>query len=217
MVADWLESYATNQRIVHWTNSTLSGKPKYDLSHGAWEVSVDRNGTIVHLQPSHIVIATGALNAPYMPSLPGRSRFSGPVLHSSSFDNASAFKGKRVIVVGAGNSSIDVCQDLATSGVASVTMVQRGVTIVVSRQSVTVWMKNVWASGEALATGDFKWLATPLGHAKQVAPSRNNQLEEELQEKLRKGGLKLSPMSRGIDALTLYHERGGGMFLPRIS
>ena len=43
--------------------------------------------------------------------------FDGPILHSSAYRNPAAFAGKRVLVVGFGNSGGEIALDLAEAGV----------------------------------------------------------------------------------------------------
>lgn len=212
-VADWFESYAINQHLTIWTKSTFAAQPRYDESEGVWHVVVDRDGKNVTLRPKHIVLATGGLGAPRMPELPDRASFSGVVLHAAEFVEPAPFAGKRVIVVGAGNSSIDICQDLATGGAASVTMIQRSQTCVVSRSSVKQDMRHVWLPGEPVAVGDFKASAQPLGFLKEIAQSMPEVLwarEKVLHDKLRKGGLKLYLGPEGEGQFLMVFERGGG-------
>ena len=215
-VASWLEGYAINQHLICWMGSTLGGQPRYDPVTRVWDVVVDRNGTHVHLRPAHIVLAIGLNGPPRMPSLPNRSQFPGEVLHSADFMDAKPFVGKRVVVVGSGNSSIDVCQDLVTGGAASVTMVQRSTTCVVSRSSVTEDMHtHAWIPGQPIEVGDFKFSSQPLGWLKEVNMSMQDALwerEKTLHDKLRKGGLKLNMGPEGQGQFLMVFERGGGEF-----
>ncbi len=100
----WLEQYADNQDLVVWLRSTLEPKPTYDAKTRKWNVVVNRDGELVHLQPSHIVIATSIHGAPIVPEMDGKEEFLGEISHSATFDTAEKYKGKKVIVVGAGNS-----------------------------------------------------------------------------------------------------------------
>lgn len=213
-VANWLESYAVNQHLVCWLNSTFSGRPRYDSTRKVWDVVIDRGGTQVHLYPAHIVLATGALGAPFVPSLPNRSEYPGIVFHAADFVNAEPLKGKRVAVVGAGNTSIDICQDLAVGGAASVTMVQRSSTCVVSRSSVKEDMEtHVWKPGQPIEVGDLKFSSQSLGWLKEVNMGMQEAQwakEKELHDKLRKGGLSLHLGPEGQGQFSLVFERGGG-------
>jgi putative flavoprotein involved in K+ transport len=78
-------------------------------------------GTIYHARS--IIVATGAFHRPYVPSLPGQDDFAGRVLHTASYRNPTSFEGQRVIVVGAGNSAIQIGVELAK--VAHVTIATR--------------------------------------------------------------------------------------------
>jgi len=56
-----------------------------------------------------VVIANGTLAEPNMPRFEGT--FDGELLHTSAYKSADLFKGKRVLVVGAGNSGCDIAVD----------------------------------------------------------------------------------------------------------
>jgi cation diffusion facilitator CzcD-associated flavoprotein CzcO len=56
-----------------------------------------------------VLIATGTLHHPHQPTLPGT--FSGRVMHSAEYKSPEVFAGKRVLVVGCGNSGADIAVD----------------------------------------------------------------------------------------------------------
>jgi cation diffusion facilitator CzcD-associated flavoprotein CzcO len=64
-----------------------------------------------------IVVATGIADAPFRPFWPGLETFSGRVIHSSDYRNPDPYTGKRVLVVGFGNSGGEIALDLANAGV----------------------------------------------------------------------------------------------------
>ena len=73
---------------------------------------------------SHVVVANGTLAEPHVPALAGT--FDGEVMHSSAYKSADVFAGKRVLVVGGGNSGCDIAVD-AVHRAASVDLsVRRG-------------------------------------------------------------------------------------------
>ncbi|MFZ8461069.1 hypothetical protein ACO1MG_13680, partial [Staphylococcus aureus] len=49
-----------------------------------------------------VVIANGHLTEPEMPAIPGR--FDGPVMHAKAYRTPELFAGKRVLIVGMGNT-----------------------------------------------------------------------------------------------------------------
>lgn len=61
---------------------------------------------------SNVVIATGRDREPVEPAVPGIDTFSGARLHASSFGDARQYDGKRVLVVGGGNSGFDILNHL---------------------------------------------------------------------------------------------------------
>lgn len=67
-----------------------------------------------------VIVATGHQNAPFIPEWKGRASFEGELLHSSEYRNPEPYRGKRVLVVGSGNSGIEIAHDLATGGAAEV-------------------------------------------------------------------------------------------------
>jgi cation diffusion facilitator CzcD-associated flavoprotein CzcO len=63
------------------------------------------------------VVATGIAGAPYRPSWPGMDVFRGNLVHSGDYRNPAPYLGKRVLVVGFGNSGGEIALDLAEAGV----------------------------------------------------------------------------------------------------
>ncbi|WP_245681499.1 flavin-containing monooxygenase [Actinomadura kijaniata] len=70
-----------------------------------------------------VVAATGAFSRPHRPELPGLDTFPGRVLHSSDHRSPKGFEGKRVVIVGGGNSAVQIGVELAA--VARVTLATR--------------------------------------------------------------------------------------------
>lgn len=61
----------------------------------------------------HVVVATGRDRVPWMPDWPGQDGFAGKVVHSADFGDVHAYEGKRILVVGGGNSAFDALNHLA--------------------------------------------------------------------------------------------------------
>ena len=70
-----------------------------------------------------VVAATGSFGNPYVPTLPGQDRFTGRLLHVTHYRSPHQHAGERVVVVGAGNSAVQVGYELAQ--VATVTLATR--------------------------------------------------------------------------------------------
>ncbi|CDO68617.1 hypothetical protein BN946_scf184996.g48 [Trametes cinnabarina] len=218
MLADWCEHYASIQELIVWTGSEIHPNPTYDTASCTWDVTVLRDGEPLKLHPSHIVFTTGTMEEPFMPDCPGRDVFRGQVLHSSSFRGGSDFSGKRVVVVGAGSSAIDACQDLVLNGAESVTMIQRSSTCVLSRDILSLVQRSTWADNRPLEVADFLGVVHRLPKSMpdtviaQPPPSFARTMTipagGPLREKLAQGGLQLG------QALTMpILEKIGGLMI----
>ena len=76
-------------------------------------------GLVVHT--GKVIAATGGFGAPHRPNLPGLDRFAGRVLHSAEYRSPEGFAGQRVIVVGGGNSAIQIAEELAREARVTIT------------------------------------------------------------------------------------------------
>ena len=83
-----------------------------------WEVATTA-GTFA---ASVVVVATGKQNTPVVPEWPGRQGFSGRLIHAAGYRNAEPFRGRRGLVVGAGNSAMDIALELADVAAGPVTL-----------------------------------------------------------------------------------------------
>ncbi|CAL4964210.1 unnamed protein product [Urochloa decumbens] len=63
-----------------------------------------------------LVVATGSYDEKFVPEVPGMEGFPGKVVHASEYRSAKGMEGKRVLVVGCGNSGMEIALDLAEAG-----------------------------------------------------------------------------------------------------
>lgn len=97
-------------------------------------VSATREGTVWTVvtsdgQTRHyrtLTCANGTQWFPSLPSLPGQDTFTGDIIHSNRYKTGSQFSGKRVLVVGAGNSGVDIACDAARFASRAAISVRRG-------------------------------------------------------------------------------------------
>ncbi|WP_033290958.1 flavin-containing monooxygenase [Amycolatopsis jejuensis] len=92
------------------------------LEDGTWNVTA--GGTTRRYRA--LVVAPGVTWHPNVPEIPGRDSFTGTVLHSVDYYDTSLFAGKRVLVVGGGNSGVDIAGDAAVSAEKAFLSVRRG-------------------------------------------------------------------------------------------
>ncbi|MEH0557644.1 flavin-containing monooxygenase [Streptomyces sp. B21-101] len=102
-----------------------------------------------------VVAASGTFGHPYRPVLPGLEGFSGRVLHAAEYRSPEPFAGQRVIVVGAGNSAVQIAAELAA--VARVTLASRS-PVKFARQHVLGRDLHFWFKHTGLDTAPLRRL-----------------------------------------------------------
>ncbi|WP_407492430.1 flavin-containing monooxygenase [Pseudooceanicola sp. MF1-13] len=101
-----LEAYATAFGIpdrVQFNTSVQSVVPQSD----GYAVTLDSGASHTY---DHVVIATGHLTDTRVPNFQGH--FGGSTIHSHHYRTSDPYIGKRVLVVGIGNSAVDIAVDL---------------------------------------------------------------------------------------------------------
>ena len=73
------------------------------------------------LLAKRVIAATGGFGRPHRPDLPDIETFTGRVLHAADYTTPKDFAGMRVIVVGAGNSAVQIAADLGPHARATLT------------------------------------------------------------------------------------------------
>lgn len=116
-IRDFATQWGLRDAITFNTRVTDLAK----TSDGEWDVTLS-TGTAQRY--SAVVCATGAQWFPLMPDFKGD--FDGEIRHSNSYQHADEFRGKRVLVVGAGNSGVDIACDAASNADRAYLSVRRG-------------------------------------------------------------------------------------------
>jgi cation diffusion facilitator CzcD-associated flavoprotein CzcO len=109
-VIEYLESYAARFDIRPVFGTEVSCLRR----HGTQWCAETASGP---LSAPVAVVATGIASAPHRPSWPGPEIYRGAIVHSSEYRNPAPYLGKRVLVVGMGNSGGEIALDLAEAGV----------------------------------------------------------------------------------------------------
>ncbi|MFC6635372.1 flavin-containing monooxygenase [Microbulbifer taiwanensis] len=92
------ECYEFNTEVVHCARDGDD-----------WQITTRCNGEEQTRIFGGLLIANGTLHHPNRPQLPGK--FAGALLHSSEYRDPAVFDGKRVLLVGCGNSGADIAVD----------------------------------------------------------------------------------------------------------
>ena len=113
---DWTRAFSPQPEIEEYLRRTareLGVLPKvhlrteltgarWDDAANVWHVETSRGALVADV----LILGTGGLSDPSVPSLPGLESFSGTTFHSATWDHDHDLTGERVAVVGTGASSI---------------------------------------------------------------------------------------------------------------
>ncbi|TFK75723.1 FAD/NAD-binding domain-containing protein [Pluteus cervinus] len=216
-MGDWLESYAKSLELNVWASSTVLNAIQDEIS-GKWRVKINRNGVESILTVTHLVFATGLGDKyPNIPKIPDQEKFRGITLHSTQFKRASDYEGKKVLVVGAGNSGHDVSADLANHGV-DVTMFQRSSTFVMNIDRGWKFLGGALYSETSLPTEVADRLFASMPHILQengMAQRATKAIEADYKETLdglRRVGFKLNSGIKDAGILLLLKKKMGGHY-----
>jgi cation diffusion facilitator CzcD-associated flavoprotein CzcO len=120
----YLEEYARQFDLPVRTGADVGSLTRVD---GQWRV---RTTAGAELTSTVVVIATGIVSNPFTASIPGREQFAGKVFHSVEYQRPDAHVGRRVLVVGAGNSAGEIAAELAAAGADVSIAVRSGARVV---------------------------------------------------------------------------------------
>jgi len=124
---EYLRTYAAKFSVPVETGADVSA---IEREAGEWIVRTTDGAT---RRARALVIATGVVANPFMPELPNRSAFGGQVSHSVEYRRPGDARGRKLAIVGAGNSAGEIAAELAEAG-ADVTLAVRSGAAIVPRQ-----------------------------------------------------------------------------------
>ncbi|WP_433521363.1 flavin-containing monooxygenase [Nocardia pseudovaccinii] len=131
---DWSRLFATQPELLAYFQEVARHYGLYDVidfdtemtrsrwieEDQEWEVETDRGV----YRTQHLVLATGFLDEPNVPDIPGLSDFKGNVFHSSSWPEGYVGEDHRVAVIGTGSSALQIVASLQRTA-AALTVFQR--------------------------------------------------------------------------------------------
>ncbi|OAY78716.1 Indole-3-pyruvate monooxygenase YUCCA2 [Ananas comosus] len=114
----YLEAYAAKFAIRPAFGRTVVSA-EYEPRLGIWRVRAavgeeeeEGGGGVAEYVGRWLIVATGENAEVAAPDIEGLRDFKGPVAHTSAYKSGGAFRRQRVLVVGCGNSGMEVCLDL---------------------------------------------------------------------------------------------------------
>ena len=182
---------------------------RIDRADGGWALALDQG----RLTAAHAVIATGPDAEPVLPSWPGMDSFGGVVIHAGRFRNVAEVAGLDVLVVGPGNSGVDLLGYLAGSDAGQLWLSARSGMNITPRRlggvplhpvSVTArylplrWQDATARAAQRLAFGDLSRFGYPRLRARRLHPAGRRGRHD-------RGGRRLCPRA---EDRTGGHEAG---------
>lgn len=127
-VLSYLESYADHFGLREhiWFGSEIERIEKAE--RGRFDVIVKpMSGSAARrLRYAAVVIANGHNWDPFLPEYPGQQAFRGEIIHSMTYQDSSQLRGKKVLIVGAGNSGCDIASEAAITAKQTWQSTRRG-------------------------------------------------------------------------------------------
>jgi amino acid transporter len=117
-VRDFARAYRLTEHITFGT-AVASAVPVDD----GWDVTLSTGDTRRY---AGVIAATGVTWHPNLPTWPGQEEFTGEIRHSVSYASSAEFAGRRVLIIGAGNSGVDIACDAAMAADRAFLSVRRG-------------------------------------------------------------------------------------------
>lgn len=120
---DWGHFFATRNEIAQYISDCVKRfgldkktilntdvrAARYDDATKSWSVDLrDANGKEETLRVNAVISAVGQLNLPYTPKIPGIDTFGGTIAHTARWPKDLDYSGKRVALIGAGSSGLQV-------------------------------------------------------------------------------------------------------------
>ncbi|MEJ6732568.1 MAG: NAD(P)-binding domain-containing protein [Opitutaceae bacterium] len=161
-VTGYLEAFADKFHIrkrIQFNTKVTSVAPVTGASGSGWLVQL---GHGAQEQFDSVVVATGHQGVPAHPDF--ASQFTGTYVHSHSYREPEVFRGQRVLVVGVGNSGLDIAADICT--VASETFVA-------ARSPVLIMPKMIFGAPSARFMGKFNKTYVPWWVQRQIMRTVN--------------------------------------------
>jgi NADPH-dependent 2,4-dienoyl-CoA reductase/sulfur reductase-like enzyme len=136
-------TFPTRKQVIAYMTAYAARfglKPRFGVTVTRIERNAAESGWLVRsdrgdMAARQVVIAAGMNAVPSRPQWPGMEHYRGELLHSSAYRNGARWTGRRVLVVGAGNSGAEIALDLTEHGVRTELCI-RGKLHVTSRETL---------------------------------------------------------------------------------
>lgn len=125
-VLEYVRAFARShglEPLVQFNIEVTSAEPVRDTRGEFWRVTLS-TGEVREYRG--VVYAGGAQWEPYVPGIEGWDTFTGRGIHATEYRRPQEFDGQRVLIVGAGNSGVDIAADAAQRASKAILSTRRG-------------------------------------------------------------------------------------------
>ncbi|XP_070602822.1 flavin-containing monooxygenase 3-like [Erythrolamprus reginae] len=140
---EYIELYAKHfdlVKYIQFKTHVINIKKHSDFRvSGQWDIEIQKDGKLESITFDAVMVCSGHHVYPSIPvdSFPGFDKFQGAFFHSREYKGPEKFRGKKVLVIGLGNSGSDIAVEL--SHIAS--------QVCISSRSGSWIMSRVWDKG----------------------------------------------------------------------
>ncbi|KAL8233226.1 hypothetical protein R6Q57_003004 [Mikania cordata] len=140
MFLQYLQNYTCHFNVDPLYQRSVDNA-QYNKIAQKWVITAKNRvlGLVEEYACKFLVVATGENSEVVIPNVDGLDSFKGLVMHSIEYENGKKFKEKDVLVVGAGNSGMEIAYDLCNWG-AQTTIVVRSPVHVLTKELVQLGM-----------------------------------------------------------------------------
>jgi cation diffusion facilitator CzcD-associated flavoprotein CzcO len=147
------------QDLIKFNHEVLHAGKKGSV----WEIKIQNGDEIYTDTFDAVAVCSGLHHVPLMPEIPGADQFKGQVIHSSFLKEGTELTGKRVIVVGGGESAADAVHELAPIADKVYLSLKRGIAVARS------WSPYKGLPGDFDSTRAKVWLPREYLHDYNVS------------------------------------------------
>jgi hypothetical protein len=130
-VGRWLEAYVERFDLGPRIRLNSAVERATKSPSGGWELELGGDGESA--TADLLVVASGHNEVARWPDPPYPGEFAGEQVHALDYDDAAALAGKRVLVVGMGNSAMDIATELSHHAARTCLSVRHGSWIIPKR------------------------------------------------------------------------------------
>lgn len=122
-VRDYIRAFGRDWGLDRKVTFGVSVEHAEPLPGDRWKVTLDTGESREY---DGLICAPGINWHPRVPVMPGQDAFEGELRHSVTYRSPDELRGKKVLIVGAGNSGVDIACDAARSAARAWLSVRRG-------------------------------------------------------------------------------------------